>query len=318
MSSVDYASLPAIDCPACGSARHRFLIRRFDGGPLVRCEECRHVFLNPPLPADLLARVYADYHATDDDAAQMELTRFWFADPRGPYQAAIAALPATLPGGLRGAKVLEVGCGPGHFLASCRVAGAEVTGVDPSVRAVNLASLHFGVRVVPSTLDAAIEQGALPAQAFDCVFAFEVIEHVEKPVAFLRKVRDLLRPGGLAILSTPNFRLLESMGEAAPPINRWPEHLHFFDCETLSAGCARAGLRVESIRTVNRLSRGVRTKQKLARHPAVRALWRRLRTSRAVSRCKDWLFEKIDERDAPSEQGDQNGTAVLCFARRAS
>lgn len=47
-------------------------------------------------------------------------------------------------------------------------------------------------------------RSTLPAAAFDCVVAVEVLEHVEEDAAFVREVRRVLRPGGAFLMTTPN------------------------------------------------------------------------------------------------------------------
>lgn len=47
-------------------------------------------------------------------------------------------------------------------------------------------------------------RSALPAQAFDCVIAVEVLEHVVADEDFVRHVRRVLKPGGCFLMSTPN------------------------------------------------------------------------------------------------------------------
>ena len=65
----------------------------------------------------------------------------------------------------------------------------------------------------------------LRPQVFDMVVSFQVIEHLQDPAPYLRAIADLLRPGGVALLTTPN--LLESDREN-------PFHVHEYEADELT------------------------------------------------------------------------------------
>jgi SAM-dependent methyltransferase len=97
--------------------------------------------------------------------------------------------------------VLEVGCGPGSFLELARKKRhADVAGIDLNEAAVKVAhDLDRPVRVA-NVADVAAES---PAR-FDVVCAFQVLEHVPDPRAFLESCVALLKPGGCLCLGVPN------------------------------------------------------------------------------------------------------------------
>ena len=98
------------------------------------------------------------------------------------------------------ARILEIGCGTGAFLDRCRAAGfANVRGVELNQRAVQECR-DKGHEVS----DRMIERMEATEDSFDCVCAFQVLEHVPDPVEFLRAAASLVSAGGKMILSTPN------------------------------------------------------------------------------------------------------------------
>lgn len=147
---------------------------------------------------------------------QEELDRFaalanrWW-DPQGPQKPLHALNPARLgyvaarvP--LRGAKVLDVGCGGGLLSEAMAKEGAEVTAIDLAEDLVKVARLHgleSGVRVDYRVQAVEALAGEQPG-AFDAVTCMEMLEHVPDPGAILQACAALLKPGGRLFVSTLN------------------------------------------------------------------------------------------------------------------
>jgi SAM-dependent methyltransferase len=111
-----------------------------------------------------------------------------------------------------GSFVFDVGCGRGDFLALARARGFAVGGADLNGKLLEVARRAFGLEgLLCRSLDE-IEPTQLPRRP-DLVTAFEVLEHLEDPGAFLERCRRLLVPGGALFVTVPGFR-------------RWPPLLH--------------------------------------------------------------------------------------------
>jgi cyclopropane fatty-acyl-phospholipid synthase-like methyltransferase len=130
---------------------------------------------------------------------------------------------------------LDAGCGTGGLVryvrasAGCDAVGLEEGWAREQLRLRGLTALSEG------DLDAL--EGT-----FDVVTAIEVIEHVPEPLPFLRRMRRMLRPGGLLFLTTGNAAA--HRGDLA----RWsyviPEiHVSFFEPRTLAHAMTAAGFR---------------------------------------------------------------------------
>lgn len=145
-----------------------------------------------------------------------------------------------------GKRLLDLGCGDGSFLALMRDAGWHVTGIDPDAKAARTAQERFGLTVIVGSL----QDAGFPNQSFDAVTLSHVIEHVHDPVALLSECRRVLKPGGRAVIVTPNIRSLGHRRFGAS----WrglepPRHFNLFSSQTLRNCCQRAGLSVQTLRT---------------------------------------------------------------------
>jgi SAM-dependent methyltransferase len=145
----------------------------------------------------------------------------------------------------RRGRILDIGCGNGDLLTILDRAGWDVHGYEPhatTAAAANRRLDHLGRAVVHS--DAAALD-AWPAQSFDVITLWHVIEHLPEPLAMLRVVHRLLRPGGLCLIQTPHVAAAEAL-VLRSYWHGWelPRHLWFFSHTTLQALLERAGLLV--------------------------------------------------------------------------
>lgn len=109
--------------------------------------------------------------------------------------------------GLKGKRVLDVGCGGGILAESMARRGADVLGVDLADKSLKVAELHkleTGVNNVNYRCVSA-EQLATEEQAtFDVVTCLEMLEHVPDPSQTIQACADLCKPGGWLFFSTIN------------------------------------------------------------------------------------------------------------------
>ncbi len=111
-------------------------------------------------------------------------------------------------------SILEVGCNAGVMLDYCRTAWSAqtVVGLEPSAYGV-VGSRLLDVPILAKFL---VQADELKAQTFDFIYATEVLEHVEQPLAFLQALKQHLNPNGIMLLTTPRAGALNpstSVGE---------------------------------------------------------------------------------------------------------
>jgi len=120
-------------------------------------------------------------------------------------------------------RVIDVGCGNGTLLGQLRCLGATVAGCEPSPDGVKFARASLGEDVRVECLSGYDDLSAAFGGGWDVVVSTEVIEHLYDPRLFVRRVRDVLRPDGLLILTTPYHGYLKNLALAIT--NSWDIHL---------------------------------------------------------------------------------------------
>jgi SAM-dependent methyltransferase len=226
-------------CRICGSATQRvgpvhgnYSRRDYE---LRRCDICHFAFIGDPWTD--FEHIYDDRYYDGKGADPMVDYQFELSEPERTIRRyewrGVTRLVERLLGGLHDVRWLDFGCGNGGLVRyALEHTDAQACGFEEgSIAAV---ARRIGIPILAP--DALGEQ----TTAFDVVTAIEVIEHTLDPLAELRKIRSLLRPGGLLFLTT---------GNAAPfasDLQRWsyivPEiHISFFEPDTLVRALLESG-----------------------------------------------------------------------------
>jgi 2-polyprenyl-3-methyl-5-hydroxy-6-metoxy-1,4-benzoquinol methylase len=100
------------------------------------------------------------------------------------------------------AKVLEIGCAHGGYVALMRWAGYDASGTEMSPAIVEFAKSTFAIPMATGR----IEELDFPAASLDVIVLNDVIEHLPDPVATLGHCATLLRPDGFFIIQTPEYK----------------------------------------------------------------------------------------------------------------
>ncbi|MCM3875699.1 MAG: class I SAM-dependent methyltransferase [Thermoanaerobaculia bacterium] len=108
-------------------------------------------------------------------------------------------------------RVLDIGCGRGITLSQLKEDGWEISGVEISETAATHARSLLGETIFVGDILAA----PWPADSFDVINIWHVLEHLPDPAGVLSKCGTLLRPGGLLVVAVPNFESLQA-GFAGP------------------------------------------------------------------------------------------------------
>jgi SAM-dependent methyltransferase len=228
--------LENVPCALCGQSEAEIVFRKF-GLFISRCTYCGLVFANPRLPREDIAKRYsADYFYGEYLPAQGVRDGKYdlaFFDRRYAPILHLIAHAIQPPGTL-----FEVGVGAGFFLKAAERAGWKVSGIEFSAEAAQFATAELGLEVKRERAELMI----LDAGCFDVVVMFDVLEHLSDPLGVLASVRQALRPGGLAVISTPNLNALSKFFLGSDWAVLSPaEHLYYFTEATLTRALQKAG-----------------------------------------------------------------------------
>ncbi len=161
-----------------------------------------------------------------------------------------------LLGNLKDKDFLDYGCGGGMFLLYGAGEGAaSVVGVDAEERVLETAKYFMEKEELKDRCDFIHSEYIScfsEEKKFDVILMKDVIEHVEEDELLLRKVRELLKPGGFLVLSTQNSfslnYLIEGTWQSMFRNNKawcgWdPTHIRFYNPGILKEKFKKAGLK---------------------------------------------------------------------------
>ena len=132
-----------------------------------------------------------------------------------------------------GLRVIDMACGEGYGSEVLSRSAASVIGVDANPEAHEHARLRYQ-RQNLSFERGIVENHGAPS-SFDAVAFLQTIEHVQDPKAVLAHFRELIAPGRVAYVSTPNVLTLAPPGESRSG-NPW--HVKEYRAEEFRALCA--------------------------------------------------------------------------------
>jgi 2-polyprenyl-6-hydroxyphenyl methylase/3-demethylubiquinone-9 3-methyltransferase len=198
-----------------------------------------------------------------------ELAHRWW-DKNGPQRALHELNPARLGYvrqrcGLRGAAVLDVGCGGGLLSEAMAGEGSVVTALDLAPELIEIAKLHLlesqatrpTLRVDYRLQSVEAIAAEMPAR-FDAITCMEMLEHVPDPAAIVGACARLLKPGGRLFVSTLNrtpaaFALAIVGAEYLAGLLPKGTHSHaqFIRPSELAAWLRAAGLELEDVSGLN-------------------------------------------------------------------
>lgn len=124
-------------------------------------------------------------------------------------------------------ELLELGCGEGRGVELLAPLANSYTGIDKIKEIVDRLSAQYPEY---SFSDGVFPPFPFEDNSFDSVITFQVIEHVKKDEEFIQEIYRVLKPGGVALVSTPNIKMT---------LSRNPWHEREYTADQLETICKK-------------------------------------------------------------------------------
>lgn len=233
-----------MNCNICNQDNSQFLFTK-NNYRFVKCKNCGLIYINPIERYSKIQQIYlSDYYFEAEKIPNAIGYRNYLADEfiiRLYFKKQLQKIKKFKKEG----ALLDVGCALGFFLDEAGKAEYGVCGVEIVPSAVDFARRNLKLNVLKTTF----EKAHFAAGQFDIVTGFEMIEHFDDPMRFLKKVKFILKDNGFLFLTTPDQGSIWSklLGR------RWfsynpPEHIYYFNFKTLRKMLEEAGFKVIQIK----------------------------------------------------------------------
>ena len=220
-------------CPVCGKSefKNKLIVQdntvSHESFAIVQCAGCGFQFTNPrPRAAEIGQYYESDAYVSHNSGAAGLINQAYKVARFFTMRRKVGLLTKLAP---RRGKLLDYGCGTGHFLAAAQAAGWQVSGLEPNARARQEASERLGQPIGQESL------AEFTPGTFDAITLWHVLEHVHLLNETLTQLITLLKPDGVLLIAVPNVESLDAQHYrelwAAYDV---PRHLYHFAPKTMA------------------------------------------------------------------------------------
>ncbi len=231
------------NCPLCKSGHfHNHLITKDylvsnESFAIVTCDNCGFKFTNPRPTKNEISRYYEsdDYISHSNKGTSIINTVYKIAR-KFTLKSKLSLITKLSTGN----KLLDFGCGTGHFLAECEKSGWSCTGIEPDPKAREIALNKKNIKVIEN-IDSLGEK-----EKYDIITLWHVLEHVHDIDETISTLRKKLTKKSKLLIAVPNC----ASWDAQFYKEHWagydiPRHLYHFEPDTISQFMSRHKLNLK-------------------------------------------------------------------------
>jgi SAM-dependent methyltransferase len=234
-------------CMLCGSSKYKIIYKGTTN--IVKCKNCGLAYSNPAIRENVNNEIISEHG--DLDIKRYNALRE-YQIPR--FTNELIKIERILTPG----RILDIGCGNGNFLECAGSRGWETYGIDINPASFEPCSRH-GKIIIGN-----IENAEFENNFFDAVFSSSTFYYITRPIEFLREIKRILKPGGLAVITgIPNFNSLDTLIKFTSMTGPYPpEQVSFyFRSKDLRKAVFASGMNIFSLKSSG-FGASLRPKQK--------------------------------------------------------
>ncbi len=274
------------NCPICNSTETKLFLSCVDHTvsretfDIVQCNSCDFRFTNPRPEESKLGEYYKS-----EEYVSHSNTKKGFVNSTYQLVRKYTLLKKLqlISKHFKTGKILDIGCGTGEFLNTCKIAKWNTLGVEPSPEARKMATENYGLDVREE-----LEIKNLESERFDVITMWHVLEHVPKLNERIEDLKRLIKTNGIIIIAVPNCNSLD----AKTYKEQWaaydvPRHLYHFTPKDIESIFKKHGLKTVQILPmvfdsfyVSMLSEKIKT----GKTNIIKSLWNGFRSNVAGAR----------------------------------
>jgi 2-polyprenyl-3-methyl-5-hydroxy-6-metoxy-1,4-benzoquinol methylase len=278
-------------CPLCGHFKFKKVFTKFSLA-VVRCKRCSLLFTNPRLLEIKIMSRYSDDYFFKEYLPVLEasLRDSDLTPIKNQFRLFLQIIERFYA---PGKKLLEIGCGAGFFLYFARQAGWQVEGIEYIGAAAKYAQARFNL---------AIHQGRFEDfsfnEEFDLIALLETLEHLREPYLSLKRIYRWLKPGGLLLLSTPDYQSLSRFFLGLNWAVLSPaDHLFYFTRNTISRLLNAAGFEIIGLESFMDFNPRASHAPQAIRCSFYSLLVKHLNQSKIMSKMRERAFNELIRAD---------------------
>jgi 2-polyprenyl-3-methyl-5-hydroxy-6-metoxy-1,4-benzoquinol methylase len=228
-----------MNCHICGNEKMELFLNTPEGDYLrcLNCEVVQHSSI--PNKSDIKKVYSREYFTKKKNGMGAD-----FLGEEKLYSERFGDRLKRIEKKIKKGRILDIGASVGHFLFGAKQNGWDVSGVEISKDAVEMAKQRYRLHITVGTIDDInIEKGL-----FDVVTLWHVFEHFPAPVGSLSRINDVLKDEGLLVLELPNIDSKEAKRDGITWSFLMPaEHFFHYAPKSISILLESNGFKIENI-----------------------------------------------------------------------
>ena len=255
LSAFEASRQERFPCIYCGSLKFIPVFLREDNTLVVHCQECHLEFVNPLPTIETMQENYQREMTGNETGTGIHSNYILERQKRFKsfsklHNSRLSLIERLYP---KKGNLLDIGCGAGFFLNSAKERGWNCYGMEILFEYVKFAQENFALENIH--LESLDESITFEPNTFDVITLWDLIEHLRNPIESLKNIYQIMKPGGLLVMWTPNVKNSIFLKE------KWIgyrilQHFYFFSEESLTNLLEKVGFKIISVNT-NKAKKGL-------------------------------------------------------------